>query len=138
MEGRWKQLGLGAVVLLFLFGAITWLALESGGVAIVSTTAPDGSIRETHVWYVEPDGELWVEAGTPENPWYVDVQRDPRLDFRSEGRSGDHSAEILAGDFAHDRIRSLIRAKYGIRDWWVGWLVDTSGSVAVRLHPAGQ
>jgi hypothetical protein len=27
--------------------------------------------------------------------------------------------------------------KYGLRDWWIGLVVDTSRSIAVRLVPAG-
>ena len=58
------------------FAAITRLALESGGVAIVETHAGDGSIRSTHVWFVEPERELWIEAGSAQNPWFDDLGRD--------------------------------------------------------------
>ena len=37
---------------------------------------------------------------------------------------------------AQREIRALLRAKYGIRDEIVGWFVDSSGSIAVRLLPA--
>ena len=114
-------------------GLFTWWALESGGVAVVRTTAPDGSLRSTHVWYVEPDGALWIEAGTPENPWFVDTQRDPRVAFSAETRSGDYLAQRIERLGARDRIRALLRQKYGIRDWWVGVLFDTSRSIAVEL-----
>ena len=53
------------------FVAVTWWVLEAGGVAVIETRSPDGMLRSTHVWYAEPDGELWLEAGTPENPWYT-------------------------------------------------------------------
>jgi hypothetical protein len=117
------------------FAGATWWALESGGVAVVETRAPDGSLRSTHVWYAEPDGELWLEAGTPENGWFEDVRRDPTLGFRAEGRTGRYLAQPLEEPGAHERIRSLLRRKYGLRDRWVGLLVDTSRSVAVRLVP---
>ena len=34
---------------------------------------------------------------------------------------------------SHERIRSLLREKYGLRDWWIGLLFDTSSSLAVEL-----
>jgi len=44
------KIALGIVAALIVaFVAISWLALESGGVAIVETRAPDGSMRATHV-----------------------------------------------------------------------------------------
>ena len=33
-------------------------------------------------------------------------------------------------------LTGLLREKYGLRDRWVGLLVDTSDSLAVRLSPA--
>lgn len=124
--------------LLVAFAGLTGWALEGGGVAVVETRPPDGSPRSTHVWFVEPDGELWVEAGTPENAWFVDAQRDPRVGFSADGRSGRYVAERIDDPGAHDRIRALLREKYGLRDRWVGLLVDTSRSVAVRLVPAPE
>lgn len=118
---------------------VTGWALESSGVAVVGTRAEDGSLRSTHVWFVEtgePDAELWLEAGTPTNPWFLDVQRDPALTFEAGRRSGRYVARPVPGADAQRRVRALLREKYGFRDWWVGWLVDTSRSVAVRLVPA--
>jgi len=115
------------------FSLLTWWALEWDGVAILETRMADGGVRSTHVWYAEPDGELWVEAGTPENGWYVDVQKDAMISFHTPERSGQYFAEPIAGDDAHQRIRALLREKYGFRDWWIGIIFDTSQSVAVRM-----
>ena len=115
--------------------AFTWWALEADGVAIVTTRSPDGSLRQTHVWYVEPEGELWVEAGTPENGWFRDVRRDPVLDFAAQDRTGRYRAEVLPNPDGHRRIRALLRAKYGLRDAWIATVFDTGNSVAVRLLP---
>jgi hypothetical protein len=126
-----------AASLVIAFAALTWLALESGGVAIVETRASDGSIRSTHVWYAEPDGELWLEAGSPQNPWFEDLSRDPRLSFRAEGRASEYLARKFEDPATRARIRALLREKYGLRDLWVGLLVDSSRSLVVRLDPAG-
>ena len=115
------------------FILLTWWALEWSGVAVLETRADDGSVRSTHIWYAEPDGELWVEAGTPENGWFVDIQEEPAVSFSALERSGEFIAEAIPGDAAHLRIRSLLREKYGFRDWWISIVFDTSHSVAVRM-----
>jgi hypothetical protein len=127
----------GALAMLGLvaFIATSWWALESSGVAVVETRGVDGSPRSTHVWYVEPDGELWLEAGSPENGWFRDVQENSTLTFTAKRHSGRYRAQPLDSATAHRRIRQQIRAKYGFRDRWIGLLVDTSRSVAVRLVP---
>jgi hypothetical protein len=128
---------LGAIAALVLaFAAITGWALESSDVAIIETHAPDGSMRSTHVWYVEPGGTLLLEAGTPDNPWFVDAKQQQRVGLTVGDTSAHYIAEPLPGQSDHDRVRALLRDKYGWRDVWVGLLVDTSGSIAVALQPA--
>ena len=124
-----------SAALLIAFAVATWWALESDGVALIETLAPDGTVRSTHVWHAESDGELWLEAGTPENPWFEDIQRRPTVTFTAQGRSQRYTAILVDDPAGHVRIRALLRQKYGMRDWWVGLLVDASRSVAVRLEP---
>ena len=128
-----KPVLVGIAMLLAAFVATTWWALESGGVAVIETRTADDSVRFTHVWYTEPNGELWLEAGTPENSWFIDIQENPDVRFEANGRSARYIARPVEDLSSHDRIRSLIQAKYGFRDRWVGLVVDTSRSVAVRL-----
>lgn len=126
-----------ALALLLTAGVLfTGWALESSGVAVIETRAADGTFRSTHVWYAAPDGELWLEAGTPENSWFRDVQTNPTLSFAAGRRSGRYVVDRIPNPAGHEKIRSLLRAKYGLRDWWVGLLTDTSGSIAVRLVSA--
>ena len=126
----------GVVGALAAFAATTWYALEAGGIAVVETRAPDGSTRETHVWYAEPDGELWLEAGSPENPWFADARREGRLTLRADGRKGDYAVAVFEDPEPRERIRAALRAKYGWRDRWVGLFVDQAKSLVVRLTPA--
>ncbi len=122
-----------------LLAAITFVALESGDVAVLETRRSDGTLRDTHVWFIEEDGVLWLEAGSPENGWYVDVRSDPRLVFRAEGREGEFVARPLPEDRArHARLREQLRTRYGWRDAWVSLYVDQTRSLAVRLDPAGD
>ena len=133
-----KPLLIVCAALVAAFVVTSWWALESGGVAVVETRDSRGGARSTHVWYVEPDGELWLEAGTPENAWFQDVRRDPALIFTAAGRSARYVAHPVGDPSGHERVRLLIREKYGFRDWWVGLLVDTSRSVAVQLLSATE
>jgi len=125
------------IALLLGFTVITWWVLESGGVAVAMTRKPDGEIRSTHVWFAETDEGLWLEAGTPDNGWYLDIQAQsaPQLTLRVGAEASRYRAELVLDGAAHAEMRELLRRKYGFRDRWVGMLVDTSASIAVRLTP---
>lgn len=130
-----KWLLTAVVALVATFGAVTWIALESGGVGVLRTSNADGSERATHVWYAEYDGSIWVEAATPERPFLVDLRRMPEATLSTGNDSFRIRAEIVDAPAAHERIRTQLRAKYGWRDRWVAMLQDTSRSVAVSLRP---
>jgi len=127
-----RRLALTLLALAAVFAAITWLALEQGGVAVIETRAPDGTPHKTHVWTVEHDGALWLEAGSPQNAWFVDLQRDPRLRLQIDGATRDATAEIVPE--ASPDIRAAIREKYGWRDAWVQMLVNANSATAVRVR----
>jgi reactive intermediate/imine deaminase len=116
-------------------GAFTWWALESGDVAVLVTERPGGGARETHVWGVAHEGALRLEAATPERAWLAEALAAGEVQLERGGRRERFRAERLDAPGAHDRIRALLRAKYGLRDAWVGLIQDTSRSVAVRLTP---
>lgn len=128
-----KRVLLVSGILIALFVASTWWALESSGVAVLETQTPDGSTRSTHVWYAEPDGKLWLEAGTPTNAWYLDIQTHPVVHFSAPGLSGAYVATPVKEERAHDVVRNLLRQKYGLRDGWIAAIFDTSRSIAVAL-----
>ena len=115
--------------------ALTGLALELGDVAVLITERPDGATRETHVWWAEHEAVLWVEAATPERAWLVEALAAGFVEVERDGRRERMRVERAAGPGAHARVRELLREKYGMRDWWIGLLQDTSRSVAVLLHP---
>lgn len=130
---KWLVVHVSLALVLLLAG--TWLALEWSGVAIITTTSPEGEARSTHVWFALSGDELWLEAGEPENPWFVDVQSNPSVSIEAEGISGDYRAEVVPDHGTARRVRGLLRDKYGLRDLWVGLFVEPMRSVAVRLHP---
>ena len=109
-------------------------ALEGRDVAILRTTATDGTARETHVWVAEENGALFLEAATPERAWLLEAQAQPVVELVHAGATIRYRAVPEPGDAGHAKIRRLLRAKYGWADQWVALLQDTSRSRAVRLE----
>ena len=118
--------------------ALAGWVLESGGVAVVETRRPDGGLRRTRVWYAVAGERIWLEAGRPEHPWYLDVQRAPRLRFVADGVDARFDAATVPGRDAHAHVRALLREKYGLRDRILAAVLDTSQSVAVILTRVGD
>ena len=122
---------LGALAI--VFAALPGLALEAQEVAVLRTADARGGVRETRVWVARAGGDLLLEAATPERAWYRDILRNPSVQLTLGGRTRAFRAQPVAEPEGHAQIRSLLREKYGLADWWVGLLQDTSQSVAVRL-----
>jgi len=115
---------------------LTWWALESGGVAIIETRGAGGEVRRTHVWFVEHGDEFWLEAGAPDNGWFVDVQQRPEVTVEIDGVRVPGRAEPVYEQGARGWVRILMRRKYGVRDRWVSVFVDPDASTPVRFHLA--
>jgi len=121
-----------------LFGAVTWIALESNEVAVLRTRTPNGRFEETRVWVADADGAALIEAATPERAWYQSLRMHPDVELLRDGAPLRYRALPETGPEGRDRIRTLLREKYGWADWWVSMLQDTSDSVLVRLEPLDQ
>jgi len=130
-----QRIAVALLVAGITLAALAWWVLESSGVAIVETHTPEGGLRSTHVWYARSGDAIWLEAGRPEHPWYQDIRRDPHIVLRADGESGEFDAATVPGRSAHEYVRRILREKYGLRDRLLGWVVDTSPSIAVRLTP---
>ena len=126
----------GAVLLAALaFGGLTLYALEGQEVVVVRTHAPDGSLRETRTWVADDDGALWIEAAFVERPFYQQLLADPSVEIVRDGVTRRGRAVLVPNPDGHRHVRALLASKYGWADCWVGWLQDTSRSVAVRIEP---
>ena len=133
---RLRAVAIALAILLAAFGALTWWALESSGVAVLRTERLDQDPRETHVWWVESDdGALWLEAATPERAFLSELRRFPVAVLSRDGQEAPFHTDIVDTPAARARVRAAMRAKYGWRDAWVGLLQDASRAVAVRLTP---
>ncbi len=136
--GRMSKIAKGLLVVtsiaVIAFIATTYLALESAGVVSVETTrSAGGGSRSTHIWYVENDGTILLEAGHPDNPWVQDLVNSASIKLSGNGIDGHYSYAISDEPDAHMRIRNLMHSKYGWRDSWIGLLFDTSQSRLVVL-----
>jgi len=125
-----------AIAGLLLFGAVTLYALEGHEVIVLRTAGDRGAPRETRVWIVDEGDHAWIEAATPERDFYRDLLARPEAELIRAGTTSRVRAEPVPGPEAHGHLRALLRSKYGLADWWVGLLQDTSRSVAVRIAPA--
>ena len=135
MSRSLRRVSIGCAVIVALCGGVTWVALEGNDVVRLHTLRADGTVRVTRVWIAEgPDG-VWVEAATPQRPFYLDVLRDPHVEVERHGDRRAFVAESMPNPEGHRRVRELLRAKYGWADAWIGLLQDASASVGVRLAP---
>ena len=124
------------ILALLIFAAVTLYALEGHEVVVLRTTGDRGAPRETRVWIADEGDHAWIEAATPEREFYRDLLARPEAELVRGGTTAHVRAEPVPGREPHARLRALLRAKYGIADWWIGLLQDTSRSVAVRVAPA--
>ncbi len=130
-----KVLITAVVIVVVAIIGTTYLALELGQVAIVETMKPDGKgPRYTHVWYVQDGESLYLEAGHPDNPWVRDLEHSKTLKLAGEGIDGEYIFTQSQEVSDHDRIRRMMRSKYGWRDWWIACLFDISQSRLIELE----
>ena len=117
-----------------VFAAVTLAALEGREVVVLRTFDAHGQARETRTWIADADGYAWIEAANPQRPFLLQIETNPEVELRRSGSRHRCRAVVLPGPDGHQRIRRLLAAKYGWADRWIGWLTDTSGSLAVRLE----
>ena len=130
-----RRAGLVVAALLFGVAGLTLVALESGGVVTVYTADDDtGMVRTTRIWFVKDSASLYLEAGHPDNPWVSDLSEAEQIRLEGQGLDGSYTFLIGSGSDDHDRIRRLMRQKYGWRDGWIGLLFDTSSSQLVAIN----
>jgi hypothetical protein len=118
---------------LVAFGVVTLIALEGREVVVLKTVDPGGHARETRAWIAEENGEPWIEAASPERGFYRDVIAGSAIEIDWRGGLRSYRAAPAPNPQGHQKIRRLLRAKYGWADRWIGLLADTSSSIGIRL-----
>jgi len=128
-----RRIGVLAAVAVVVPVAITLTALEGGEVVVLRTRGSDGTPRETRTWIADEDEGVWIEVADPERPFLRDVLAHPDLELQRTGVWRRCRGALAQNPEGHERIRRLLAVKYGWKDRWIGMLVDTSGSLALRL-----
>jgi hypothetical protein len=125
---------LGALVAVFAVAMIVQMfASERGEVVLITTTDAAGAEHETHVWIVDVDGHPWIRSGSPKSGWYARLKETPTLELE---RNGIHTQYTVAAVPAKQaEINTLMRAKYGWADAYVGLFFSRANAVPIRLDP---
>lgn len=117
------------------FGIVTLVALEGREVVVLRSIGTDGAARDTRTWLAEDQGAPLIEAANPERDFYRHILSNPSVQLVRNGGVQQYKATVLPQPYGHDLIRARLREKYGWADWWIGFLADTSASLAIRLDP---
>lgn len=120
---------------MLVFVALTLLALEGPEVVVLRSRDAEGRTHETRTWIADDGGFSWIEAANPERPFLRHILADPDVELIRGGKARRMLARPLPPAEGHALIRRLLREKYGVADWWIGLLTDTSASTAIRLEP---
>ena len=127
-----------ALGLFGLLAATTLVALEGEEVIVLRTFGPQGDVHESRLWVADDATGTWIEVADEHKEFYGRMLRNPDVEVVRGGEARRYRALPDPTREGHDRIRALLAQKYGIADWWIGVLVDTSSSIAVRLVPQDQ
>ena len=131
----WVRIGAAVLALVGAFLAVTLIALEGREVVVVRSFAPDGTVSETRTWVADEGGFVWIEAANPRRRFYRDVVATGKVELRRGGGVVRYDAAVMPNPEGHRHIRRLLAEKYGLADWWIGLLADTSSSLEIRLQP---
>jgi hypothetical protein len=125
------------VVLGLVYVVAHWALIETGREVIVLRTAQDdGSWLETRLWIVDDAPVSWLHGDT-RSRWVRNLTARPVVEVSRAGETRRYRATPVPGP--HPRVHELLRAKYGIADWWVRLVgSDRDTTVPVRLEEVGS
>jgi hypothetical protein len=122
------------VALLVLYFLAHWALIETGNeVIVLRTEQDDGSWLETRLWIVDDGPGSWLHGDT-RSRWLRNLTARPDVEIARAGETRRYRATPVPGP--HPRVHELLRAKYGVADWWVR-VVGSDGetTVPVRIEP---
>lgn len=117
-----------------LIAVCAHLALIEVGqeVIVLRTRNADGGWLETRLWIVDDEGLSWLHGG--DSRWMQNLRDRPVVEVERGGETRRYRARPVPGP--HPRIHELLRAKYGVADWWVRTIgPDRETTAPVRLDP---
>jgi hypothetical protein len=131
---RWARIVAVVLGLLVAYVVAHALLIETGReVIVLRTEQADGSWIETRLWIVDDGDVSWLH-GNPGTRWMDNLAARPIVEIERAGATQRWRATQIPGP--HPRVHDLLRAKYGIADWWVRTIgADTEKTAPVRLEP---
>ena len=128
-----KKILLLVLSVLVLIALLTYLALEWDEVALIYTSnGQSNEFRVTHIWYVEEENALLLEAGDPNNPWIQDLQHSSVVKIVSSKSNDEVWYQLTEKPGTHELIRQKMAEKYGWRDWWIQIVFNPSNSYLIE------
>ena len=88
-----------------------WETLADVEVIEVLTHDEDGDLRESKVWFVRVEGEVYLR--TSESAWLENLRRDPNLGLRVEDVEYQARALEVTSDELIEKVDAASRQKYG-------------------------
>ena len=124
--------GLGVV-----FGALIYVASESGEVVVLTSRDAAGEMHETRLWVVDRGGSAWLRTGNPQSQWLARVRANPEIEVERDGRVQAYRGVLVDSPVVRDQINELVHQKYGWAEDLLRTLVMNPEDVTpVRLEPA--
>lgn len=131
----WKTIFVALAAVVVAFASLTLLALEGWEVVVLHTRTAAGDWRTTRVWVADDQDAPLIEVAEPARAFYQDLLQVPEVRLWRNGVLRPYRVEVLPQPAGHRLIRAKLRQKYGWADVWIGLLVDTTHSLAIRLMP---
>ena len=121
----------GLLGLTLAWWAVEMVAAESGEVVVLRSSGPAGERRETRLWVVDREGEVWLRAGHDGSSWYRSLLRSPEV----EVERGDEILAVRAVPVPEQRdaINALMSEKYGWADSYIGFFFSRDRAIPIRL-----
>jgi hypothetical protein len=132
MKLLFRAIGAVVAIVVVLF-VVQIVASESGEVVKVTTVDMSGGQHETHLWVVDHDGHAWLRSGSPTSGWYARLKATPTLDLERNGERAEYTITVEPTQV--ETINGLMHQKYGWADTYIGYFIDHSKSVPIRLDP---
>src|SRR5262245_48914136 len=104
-------------------------------VVTVETFAKNGQAIPTRLWVVDAAGHPWLRASVDGSEWLRRLEAQPRVIMHRVTDVREFTAVPVRDDAAVDKVETLMRSKYGLRDWILSWIRPEGHSVAIRLDP---
>lgn len=90
---------------------LDWAEVDERWSVLVVTEDPDGDDRVTRIWLARLDGEGVLR--TNDSRWWANLQRDPTIRVRHDGRDHPFRVEAVTDPEERARIDAVFAEKYG-------------------------